>query len=167
MLVRTRTVLRRCALASALAFACGCQPSTSNDVSPAEREAIVQEIERTIDEYIDANLRKDVDAQLGFWSDSEEFVFAGDGTILGGYKEWAELLRQYDQENEKWNYWDIRNLHVVVLSRDTAAATLEFEYSIEKTNGETLRQKGAWTYVFKNFDGKWRVIQTNGTHLSF
>ena len=167
MLMRMRTVVWGCASASALAFMCGCQPGSSDDVSPAEREAIVQEIKQTIDEYINAIQRIDLDAQLSFWSDSEEFVFAGDGAILGGYSEWAEQLRQVNQVNKKWNYFNISNLHVVVLSRDAASATLEFENSKEKTNGETLRQRGVWTYVFKNYDGQWRVIQTNGTHISF
>ena len=165
MFKRMCAVLWRCASTSALALICGCQPSNSSDVSLAEREAIVQEIKQTIDEYGNANLRKDLDAQLSYFSDSEGFIFAGDGTILGGYSEWAEQLRHYDQVNQKWDYWNISNLHVVVLSREAASATYELEYGKELTSGDTVRQKGAWTSVFKKYDGKWRVIHTNGAHI--
>lgn len=48
---------------------------------------------------------------------------------------------------------------------DAATATVEFENSRTTTAGVTVNVKGAWTYVFKKYDGKWRVIQTNGTHI--
>jgi ketosteroid isomerase-like protein len=136
-------------------------------LSPDDRERIVREINRTLDDYKDAVMRKELSAVKGFWSDADDFVFAGDGTILGGSREWYDKLDWYDQDTDKWNSWEWRNVHVEPLAMDAASATLEFENSRTTRAGETVRIKGAWTYVFKKYDGKWRVIQTNGTHVPF
>ena len=148
-------------------FALACQPVAPTELAESERAQIVAEIEQTIEDYKDANLRLDLDAQMTFWSDSDEFVFAGDGTISGGYEWWADQMRNYDAQNESWDYWEMTNIHVAVLARDAASATLEFESSVQRVGGVTARQRGAWTYVFKKQDGSWKVIQTNGTHVEF
>lgn len=142
-----------------------CGATRENGLTPGDRERIVQEISRTLDDYKEAVTHKQLSAIKAFWSDAAGFVFAGDGTILGGSKEWYDKLDWYDKDTEKWNHWVYRNLHVEALAMDAASATVEFENSRTTTAGVTVNVKGAWTYVFKKYDGKWRVIQTNGTHI--
>ena len=144
-----------------------CGASAESGLTPGDRERIVQEISRTLDDYKEAVTHKELSAVKAFWSDTDGFVFAGDGTILGGSKEWYDKLDWYHNETAKWNHWEYRNLHIEALAMDAATATVEFEHSRTTTVGETVRVKGAWTYVFKKYDGKWRVIQTNGTHITF
>lgn len=144
-----------------------CGASAEGELTPGAREQIYDEISRTLDDYKQAVTQKELNAVKAFWSDAEGFVFAGDGTILGSSEEWYEKLDWYHNDTEKWNHWEYRNLHVEALARDAASATVEFENSRTTTAGETVRVKGAWTYVFKKYDGKWRVIQTNGTHINF
>jgi ketosteroid isomerase-like protein len=88
--------------------------------------------------------------------------FAGDGTILGGWKEWYDKLDWYDQDTVKWNHWQFRNIHVMPLASDVAGVTLEFENSRTTKAGNTERVKGAWTHLFQKQNGKWRVVLTNG-----
>lgn len=145
----------------------GCGASAEGGLGPGDRERIVQEISRTLDDYQDAVTHKELSAVKAFWSDADVFVFAGDGTILGGSKEWNDKLDWYHNDTAKWNHWEYRNLHIEPLAIDAASATVEFENSRTTTAGETVKVKGAWTYVFKKHDGKWRVIQTNGTHITF
>ena len=160
-------------LAGALLLLGACAPSEPDadesrpSVTPEERAAITEEITQTLDRYIDANMRRDLDDILVFWSDSEDFVFAGDGVILGGYDEWVELVTQLTADTEKWLKWEINNVHVEVLSENAASCTFEFEYAKLTRNGATERLRGAWTYVFKKNGGSWKVIQTNGTHVAF
>ena len=111
-------------------------------------------------------MRKDLNAVKAFWSDAAEFVFAGDGSILGGSKIWYEKLEWYHQDTAKWNSWEWRKLHVEPLASDAASATVEFENSRNKSTGGTVMVRGAWTYVFKKYGDKWRVIQPNGTHIT-
>ena len=144
-----------------------CGTSAEVGLTPDDRERIVQEISRTLDAYKEAVTHKELSAIKAFWSDADGFVFAGDGTILGDSRAWYDKLDWYHKDTEKWNHWEYRNLHIEPLAMDVASATVEFENSRTTTVGETVRVKGAWTYVFKNYGGKWRVIQTNGTHITF
>ena len=98
-----------------------------------------------------------------FWSDSEDFIFAGDGRILGGYKEWTDDMSQFTEITNRFPYWENKNIKIEVLSRNAASYTMEFDNGRIGVTGDTLHTKGAWTYVFRRDKGDWRVIQTNGT----
>jgi ketosteroid isomerase-like protein len=154
-----------CFLLLVSVFVPSCQPNSGSEPSTQERAAIVAEINQRLAWYRDAVMRRDLEEYLGFWSDSEDFVFAGDGRILGGYDDWAELTAQHNAETEKWLKWEYRNVHVAVLSRDAASCTTEIEMSKLNVDGSTLRLKVAWTYVFKKFGDTWKVIHSNGTHV--
>ena len=77
-----------------------------------------------LDDYREAILSRDYDAMLSFWSDSEEFVFAGDGRILGGSDAWkAEMARHYESTS-RWEQWDWQSVHIVPLSESAASVRL-------------------------------------------
>lgn len=102
-----------------------------------------------------------------FWSDSEDFVFAGDRKILGGYEAWVDVLNQWAETTDRYLYWNNSNIKIEVLSRNAACYTMEFDNERISAAGDTLNTKGSWTYVFKKYDDGWRVIQTNGTHIEY
>ena len=134
-------------------------------MSQEERQNVVAEIHERLDSYADAVTRLDIDAMLSFWMDSEEFVFAGDGVILGGYDEWTSLMSQRSGETEQWLHFNFHNVKVVVLSRNAASATVELDNRRVWANGDTASTGGAWTYVLRKDEGEWKVIQTTGTHV--
>jgi hypothetical protein len=39
-----------------------------------------------------------------FWSESEDFIFAGDGTILGGYKECTNEINEFAEKTDHLIY---------------------------------------------------------------
>ena len=92
-------------------------------------------------------------------------MYAGDGRILGGYEDWSKQLKKYNDETEWWLSWETDNVKVEVLSTTSASCTYEFEYSKIVVGGETFSARGAWTAVFKKYGNRWKVIQTNGTHI--
>ena len=145
----------------------GCQPNGGNQMTADARDRVVQEINDILEGYAAAVATWDRDAINRFWGDSGGFVFAGDGTILGGHREWAETLDQYERQVDRWLKFVYRNTHVEALSIDAATATTEFEHSRITVEGDTVNVRGAWTYVFKKLDGKWNVVHTNGTHVEF
>ena len=160
---RLSHLVSRTLLVLVVAGACGAPPS--GELTPEEREAIRAQIQQALDDYGEAVRNKDLEAQLRFWSDSDDFVFAGDGVILGGYDEWAAELTRSTEETAEWLRWDWFNFHIAVLSRDAASATIEFDVHKTTTDGGAWARTGSWTYVFKRFDTAWRVIQTNGYHI--
>lgn len=115
-----------------------------------EREQIDREIRQTVSDYFEAAKAKDVEKLLSFWSDSEDFVIAGDGNVLGGYDKWAAWLVAKMDQIDKWIYWNVDDIHVTILSRNAAAYTMNFDYSFIE-QGETREVNGSWTYVFRLF----------------
>jgi ketosteroid isomerase-like protein len=123
------------------------------------------EIRQRVDDYFQA---KDVEAMLSFWSDSEDFIHAGDGRIYGGYEKWSNWIKNWNREGniDQVLYFNRSDIHVVVLSEDAAAYTMNFEWSFVQ-NGETRIVPGSWTYVFRKSDLGWQVVMSNGTHIGF
>ncbi len=82
-----------------------------------------------------------------------------------GYDAWAERLRDNQAKRPTVNSIAKSNEHVYVLARDAVSYSLEFEWSMTTIEGDTLKSRGAWTYVFKKFEDTWRVVHSAGTHL--
>lgn len=135
------------------------------DSSEAWRQAVHEEIQMALDDYREAILSLDYDAMLSFWSDSEEFVFAGDGRILGGSDAWKTEMARHHDSTSRWEQWDWQSVHILPLSESVASATLEFRLRWVDVDGTTHNSRGAWTYVFLRLDGIWKVVHTNGTHV--
>ena len=56
------------------------------------------------------------------------------------------------------------DIHAIVLSRDAAAYTMNFENAFIE-NVETHKVTGSWTYVFRKSELGWKVVMSNGTHV--
>ena len=69
-------------------------------------QQVTDEIQDVLDGYRIAMLSRDYETMLSFWSNSKDFVFAGDGRILGGFDAWkAETTRHYENtSSSEFNY---------------------------------------------------------------
>ena len=130
------------------------------------RELVVTEVTERLDRYAADVTSKDLEAMLSFWSDSSEFVFAGDGVVLGGFEDWIPITTNDNEQTDKWIHWTWSNVHILPLSRDAASATLEFDYQKVLLTGETARGYGSWTYVMKRTGSGWQVLHGNGHHIA-
>ena len=133
-------------------------------LSAEEAAQIEREIRQTVDEYVEAVKAKDIPAALSFWSNTADFVHAGDGKIFGGYEEWSSYVANSLEAVDEYLYWNNSDIHVVVLARNAAAYTMNFEVATV-TDGEKNEISGSWTYVFRKSESGWQVIQSNGAHV--
>ena len=133
------------------------------ELSQEEKENIKVEISNAVDNYNKAITSNDIDNMINFWSDSEEFIHAGDGMVVGGYEEWTNWLRDWFNPERNWLYWRGSNVNIVVLSKEAALYTYKFEDAY--VDGvDTTRVEGAWTFVFRKENSDWKVIASNGAH---
>ncbi len=150
-----------------IAAACGSAPD--DQLSSKDHAAVVNEIQQVLHEYREIALRQDLEPAeavrsfLTFYS--KDLVLAGDGKIAGGYDDWGRQLRRFIDARQKMLSWEWHDVRISVLSKTAATATFEFEHSELRKAGDTLSVKGVWTYVFRSENGKWKIIQSNGTHL--
>jgi len=131
-----------------------------------EKAEVAEAVSAAISEYVEAIKNMDLEAAGEFWADTEGFVIAGDGTLIASQKQWISQIEEMWEGMAEVNSVELFNPHTYVLAKDAAAHSLEFKTTITSTDGETVNAHGSWTYVFKHLDGRWRVVQSAGTHLS-
>lgn len=154
-------------LVTLLCFTFGCQEGeeVAEILSNQEKEIVAQAVEERIAYYIDAVKQLDIERMLGFWADTEGFVFAGDGLLTVGYDTYTAQLREVISNTAEVTSIAYKKPHVYVLSKDAASLSIEYEWSMIDRDGNTVNAKGSWTYVFKKFDDVWKVVHSAGTHL--
>ncbi len=59
--------------------------SIPNEITEEEKRIIVEEIQERVENYPEALKRKDLEWFHNFWSNEEDFVFAGDGLVTIDY----------------------------------------------------------------------------------
>ncbi len=137
--------------------------TNKTELTLEEKEKIKNEIISAVDNYNDAITSNDLNKMLDFWSNSKEFIHAGDGIVVGGYEEWTNWMREWFSSDRKWLYWEGSNVNTVVLSDEAAVYTYNFKDAY--VDGiDTTKVEGAWTFVFRKENSKWRVIASNGSH---
>lgn len=149
-------------------FITGCNSTSrpSSVLSSSEKKKIKSEIIQRVDWYVNAITNNRIEDMLKFWSDSEEFVHAGDGSVFGNYEKWSNHMRNWNDPKRNWLYWNNKDIHVIVLSHDAAVYTMNFE-NASVLKADTNRVTGSWTYVFRKEGEQWKVIASNGMHRGY
>ena len=138
--------------------------SIPNEITEEEKRIIVEEIQERVENYPEALKRKDLEWFHDFWSNEEDFVFAGDGLVSTDYD--ASITQIYLDvfpNLEEVLHFEISNGHVSVLSKDAASYVLNFDWGLI-ISGDTVQSRGSWIYVFKKSDDQWKVVHSAGTH---
>jgi ketosteroid isomerase-like protein len=161
------TTMRRFVFAAfALTVFAACQPATT-ELTEVQEAEIAAAVERRVAEYGEAVHSRDMDWFSNFWAAVDGFVFAGDGELSPGHDEYMNQLRESMEGMMTLIRFGFSNGHTYVLAPDAASHTAAFDWSIVNAAGDTVSSRGSWTYVFKRFDGEWKVVHSNGTHIYY
>lgn len=144
----------------------GCGSDIQDSMSEKEKVAVEKAVTQRVREYVASMKKLDIEKMLSFWADTEDFVKAGDGTILIGYEMFAAQQREKMSKIISVNYVNTLNANIYILAKDAASFTFEFEWSMTSESGKVLKSKGSWTYVFKKFADEWKVVHSTGSHLN-
>ena len=136
----------------------------SVELTDLERTEIAAAVEASVDRYREAALGLDLDGMLALWADVEGFVVASDGELID-YAAMEQGARDEVGTMQSIPYFEFSDRHTYVLARDAASHTARFRWSAVLNTGDTLRVRGSWTWVLKNFDGNWKTVQSGGTHV--
>jgi len=134
------------------------------DLTDAERARVVEAVKARVDGYVDAARRLDLEWFRDFWADHDDFLIAADGVLMD-YTTWSQQLARDLAGIRAMTAFEFFNGHTHVLSRDAAVHTTQFRWTLVDKAGDTVSMHGAWSYVFKNIGGVWKVIHSAGTHL--
>ncbi len=144
----------------------GCTNHSTEVLTEQEKAIITEEVKSRVVGYLEAIKTIDIERMLDFWSNTEGFVFAGDGTLIEGYDNHSTIhIKDFVSNLEKVNYIEQNEPHVYILARDAASYAMEYRWSMTMKSGDTLNAEGSWMYVFKKFDDTWRVVHSAGAHI--
>ncbi len=144
----------------------GCTNNSTEVLTEQEKAIITEEVKSRVVGYLEAIKTIDIERMLDFWSNTEGFVFAGDGTLIEGYDNHSTIhIKDFVSNLEKVNYIEQNEPHVYILARDAASYAMEYRWSMTMKSGDTLNAEGSWMYVFKKFDDTWRVVHSAGAHI--
>jgi len=139
--------------------------SDRDTISDTEKILITKEIEEILNGYPEAFKRQDLDWYQNFWFKDKDFVMAGDGKIEANYD--SAITKRYREAFSNFKgvlYFKWSNGHSHVINKNAVSYTTNFDWRFLTVSGDTIKSNGSWLYVFRKSEGKWRVIQSAGTH---
>jgi len=142
---------------------CGCnEPPTT--LSEEGKATITNEITGIVDNFLSPELTDKT--HIALRANIDGYIMGSDGVILyENYDDYAEGVKAAFEGIEKFISLKPVKSFVYVLSEDAASCTCEFMGQFLAVTGDTITHNGCWTFVFKELDGEWKVVQENGTHL--
>lgn len=143
----------------------GCNLNPEKVMNEQEKYEIIKEVNDRVTEYVAAMKKLDVNKMLTFYTDTQDFVLAVDGSLLIGYDKFSVRQRTKTLKIKSVNKIDVKNIHVYVLSKNAASCSYQFEWSMTRKTGDTIKSTGSWNYVFKKTDNEWKIIHSTGTHI--
>ena len=140
-------------------------PNTPIELSEEKRNSIASEIKDRLNDYIEAARRQDTEWFRDFWLKGNDFAFSFDAEFITDYDPWftkyyAEALPNV-KEILHFKFGEGR---VAVISDNAASYSTTFDWSMVTTKNDTIQSKGSAIYVLVRQDGKWKCVQSGGTH---
>lgn len=136
-------------------------PTPPAEMTEAEREAIVAEVEVWLGDFGEAWESLDLDRAFALNVQTPEFTWAGSGSITRGFDTWAELTRAGYSSVESVD-WRPTDNHIVVLSQD-AVVVLDVG-TVVGSNAEGVfpEEPYSYTWVLVRRDGEWKLLLAHG-----
>ena len=125
---------------------------------------IKKEIETIVTDFLDPDTLN-FETHTALRADVDGFVQGSDGKItFTDYNSYKEGMKLVFESLQRFVEMKPTKLFVYVLAIDAAVCTTEFNGKFLNIEGDTVIWNGCWTFVFKKFNGEWKVIHENGTH---
>ena len=138
------------------------------NISLEEKIQVTNEIKALLDEYPESFNHHDLKWFQRFWAKSNGFALAGDGKLETNYD--SAITMRYNEAFSKFkavSHFQLSNGVAYVLDRNSASYATEYDWGLVTTEGDTLKARGSWLYVFKRDGTEWKVVQSGGTHTYY
>jgi hypothetical protein len=135
-----------------------------NPINEQKVNQIKKEIETIVTDFLNPDTLS-FETHTALRANVDGFVQGSDGKILfTDYKSYRAAIKLIFESFQRFVEMKVTQIYVYVLAPDAAVCTTEFKGKILGLDGKTIVHNGCWTFVFKKFNGEWKVIHENGTH---
>jgi len=142
-------------------FACNPvdQPMTAE-----EKAQIEADVTDTFNKMLEEAMTLDITSLEDYNLFNEDYSTMMDGEISVGGEKAMEMFTGAYAYIEKWLFVDILQLEVIALDQNTAVVINAFDEAYLTVTGDTVKVKGAGTYVMELVEGKWMALHLTGVH---
>ena len=144
-------------------FINGCKNCT--ELSQEENQKVKEEIHQVMLEF--EQVEEDwVTQNIEIRADVEGYVEGLNGKIVAtSHRTISEGIKAAAKEGNMLIDRQISDIHIYPLSIHAASCTFLFTDKILTPEKDTLTTGGNFTFVFKKFEDKWKVVQEGGTNM--
>lgn len=145
----------------AILFSCN---QAEKPMTAEEKAQIEADVTETMNKMLDAFLTTDIEVLKEYFLFNEGFSTNMDGVISVGGDKTIEMFTGALAYIEKYIYAETVQMEVMALDRNTAVSIIGFDEAYLTITGDTVKVKGAGTYVMELVDGKWMAVHLTGIH---
>ena len=145
----------------AILFSCN---QAEKPMTAEEKAQIEADVTETSNKMLDAFLTLDIDVLKEYFLFNEDFSTNMDGVISVGGDKAIEMFTGALAYVEKYIFAETLQLEVMALDRNTAVSIIAFDEAYQTVTGDTIKVKGAATYVLELVDEKWMAVHLTGIH---
>ena len=132
----------------------------SQELTPEQKEKIMSEITTVFEKSIQAAESLDGKLLADCVDDRLQAGFIINGNF---FRSFTEVMADFEKNAVgcKAQKMNIINKKVTVLGENAALFTASGDYSLELEDGRTLTGKFAYTMVYSNVNGNWKIIHSH------
>ena len=135
----------------------GCQNS-SNELSESEKDSIIQEVRAEYDKFIAASSAHDAAVMMQSIRNSEDFLFASNGSRIKGYDEMHNVVNSIHSNPELQSYSvELNEVIIRVISHEAALLSIEGFLINFPTSEGPKSIKIVVTVLMEKIDSKWLI----------
>lgn len=144
-------------------FIYGCK--NCDDLSQKENEKVKKEIRQVMLDF--EKVEEDwVSQNIEIRADVEGYVEGLNGQIVAtSHSTVRDEIQAAAKNGTVLIDRKISDIHIFPLSINAASCTYLFTDKLLTLEKDTLTTGGHWTFVFKKFENKWKVVHEGGTNL--
>lgn len=156
------SVSRRMALLVALALTAACQSTQSRPMSDSASRQVDTEIRAAANAVIDGFNQGDVGPYLDQLSNVQSY--AENQMVFPSGDSVRSAVNQFKSSGMSVKIEWTGQPKVVVLAPDLGVFTSTMRETVTDANGGTTVQAGAWTAVYRQIDGSWKIVAAHESY---
>lgn len=141
-----------------------CKTTTEQSLTDSQRTEIINSVEQSFSEFSDQFVQLDIEGIMQSFAAGDEIVWANDGAVLKGRNAIEKWMQGALQPIQVWNTMEYGEAQIYILAKNAVVHSVDFNESFTLSTGDTVSVRGAWTNVFKQINGEWKIVHSAASH---
>lgn len=141
-----------------------CETATEPSLTDSQRTEIINSVEQSFSVFSDQFVQLDIEGIMQSFAAGDEIVWANDGIVLKGRSAIEQWMQEALQPIQVWNTMQYGEAQIYILAKNAVVHSVDFNESFTLSTGDTVSVRGAWTNVFEQINGEWKIVHSAASH---